>query len=382
MQKVAFFSIFLIILGLIFLANRYVVNRASFALADTMYQSIFKKTYWVFPLLFFVGQFLERGEPYHVTKIISNIGSVWLGWFLYAFLIVVLVDVIRLVGNALNIAPKQVFTNYSNAFVLFSIFFVFLIALVTYGVINAYSPKMVRHQISVDKTLDKPLKIGLVTDLHMGAVRGKRSISKMVEMLNSGSPDIVLIAGDLVDHNPRFAIKDDLGILFEQIEAPLGIYAVTGNHEYIGDTEMSVNYLSKHGVNYLRDSVLNIDDQFVLVGREDREMGMRSGENRKEISELVNKLQDDTLPIILMDHQPVDYKNAVAHGVDLMLSGHTHKGQMWPNNWITNLVFENDYGLYQKGKTWFYTSNGYGTWGPPIRIGNTPEVVMITLQSK
>jgi predicted MPP superfamily phosphohydrolase len=161
----------------------------------------------------------------------------------------------------------------------------------------------------------------------------------------------------------------------------MGIYAVTGNHEYIGEAEMSIQYLSQYGIQYLRDTAVNVQNQIIIAGREDKQMQFVTGKKRKPISEI---LQDSPtgLPVILMDHQPVEYDKAVESGVDLMLSGHTHKGQMWPMNYITKAVFENHYGLYQKGKSWFYTSNGFGTWGPPIRVGNRPEIVLITLQPK
>jgi len=88
------------------------------------------------------------------------------------------------------------------------------------------------------------------------------------------------------------------------------------------------------------------------------------------------------LPSILLDHQPVEYNTVAKHGIDLMLSGHTHKGQLWPLSFITNAVFENHYGLLKKGTSWFYTSSGYGTWGPPVRIGNQPELVVFNITLK
>lgn len=382
MQRVLFYLVLLIFLIIFFFANKYVVLRATQALSGTKFESIFKISYWFFPIFFFIGQILERGEPSKFIKIISNIGSIWLGWFLYAFLAVVLIDVIRLILHTFSFNLKQIFDGVSNGFLTFSIVFVSLIGLIIYGVLNAYSPHIVKHKIFTEKPLQKELKIAVATDLHMGAIRSRKSIQKMADLINETEPDLVLLVGDLVDHNPRFAIKDNMGEIFESIKAPLGMYAVTGNHEYIGHAEISIAYLSKHGVQYLRDSLTGIGEHIILAGREDKQMQMAMSVKRKSLQTILGDTDTSDKFFILMDHQPVGYNHAVNAGVDLMLSGHTHKGQMWPNNFITNLVFENHYGLYQKAKTYFYTSNGYGTWGPPIRIGNIPEVVLFTIKQK
>lgn len=379
MQRILFFLVLLVFLILFFFANKYVVLRATQALAGTKFQSIFKISYWFFPIFFFIGQVLERGEPSKFVKIISNIGSIWLGWFLYALLAVILIDLIRLIFHAVSFSPKQLFEGVSNGFLTFLIVFVGLTGLIIYGVLNAYSPHIVKHEISTEKPLEKELKIAVATDLHMGAIRSRKSIQKMADLINETSPDMVLFVGDLVDHNPRFAIKDNMGEIFERIHAPLGLYAVTGNHEYIGHAETSIEYLSKHGVSYLRDSLTSINEHIILAGREDKQMQMATSKKRKSIQDILGDNNTSDKFFILMDHQPVEYDNAVDAGIDLMLSGHTHKGQMWPNNFITKLVFENHYGLLQKAKTRFYTSNGFGTWGPPIRIGNRPEVVLLSI---
>ena len=380
MNKSIFVFILFIFLSLFFLANKYVVSRGLLALDGNKYQRIFQWTYWILALTFVLGQFLERGNPHDITKIISSIGSFWLGWFFYLLLIVILVDFLRLFNYFLPFIKGQLIPNISNGVFLFYFVLIASVTIVFYGYINARSPIVNTVKITLDKPLSKNLKVVLVSDLHIGAIVGNPKIKKMVDKINQLNPDIVLIAGDLVDHNPKFAIKDEVGKQFLKLHPPMGIYAITGNHEYIGQAEVSIAYLSKFGIHYLRDSVVKINNEFYLAGREDRQMQQIMAKKRQSISQILSGV-DKNLPVILMDHQPVEYNRAIAEKVDLMVSGHTHKGQMWPMNYITKAVFENHYGLYKKMNTWFYTSNGYGTWGPPIRVGNRPEIVVIEISS-
>jgi len=381
MNRILFFTVILIFFTLFFLLNRYVVSRGLLAIDEPRLKRIFQWTYWALTLSFLIGQMLERGNPHFITEIISGIGSIWLAWLFYILMSLLVIDIFRLIDYFIPFIPQNIIPQISNIKLGFIVVFVLSLLTTVYGYFNARNPMVNPVSVAIDKPLSKDLKIVVVSDLHIGAIVSNTKIERLVREINAIQPDLVLIVGDLVDHNPRFAIKDEVGKQFLKLHPPMGIYAVTGNHEYIGEAEMSIQYLSQYGIQYLRDTAVNVQNQIIIAGREDKQMQFVTGKKRKPISEI---LQDSPtgLPVILMDHQPVEYDKAVESGVDLMLSGHTHKGQMWPMNYITKAVFENHYGLYQKGKSWFYTSNGFGTWGPPIRVGNRPEIVLITLQQK
>jgi uncharacterized protein len=156
------------------------------------------------------------------------------------------------------------------------------------------------------------------------------------------------------------------------------VYAITGNHEYIGGATRACKYLESHGIKMLRDTALFIDNSFWLAGREDRDIARFDGQNRKPLNEIMGKV-DFKNPVILMDHQPFHLKEVANAGVDLQLSGHTHHGQIWPFNYITQAIYEVSMGYKRIENTHFYVSCGYGGWGPPIRIGNRPEIVNIRL---
>jgi len=253
--------------------------------------------------------------------------------------------------------------------------------LVVYGFLNARIPAVRQLDLKIDKKVTgrKNLTVVAASDIHMGNLIAKRKVTRLVETINSLNPDIVLFAGDLVDEDLVPVIKNDLGKSLSAIRSKLGVYAVTGNHEYIGGAGAAVDYLQAHGVTVLRDTVVMPEGNFYLAGREDRDKPRFSGKPRKSLKELLHGT-DFSKPVILMDHQPFNLGETAIEGVDLSLSGHTHHGQIWPFNYITKAIYELSRGYKKIGNTHFYVSTGFGTWGPPIRIGNRPEIVVIHLK--
>jgi predicted MPP superfamily phosphohydrolase len=173
-------------------------------------------------------------------------------------------------------------------------------------------------------------------------------------------------------------IRGDLGASLEQLSAPLGVYGITGNHEYIGGAEEAVRYLEEHGIKMIRDSIIMIQDELYIVGREDRDRPRFGGQGRKSVQHLMKQV-DLKKPVILLDHQPFELDEKEQAGADLTLSGHTHHGQIWPLNYITNAIYEVSWGYKKKGNMHVYVSSGAGGWGPPVRLGNRPEIVLLNL---
>ena len=383
MKSYAVWIFFSIVSIIYFLVNWYVVSRGIKALSGTSFQLIFKWSYWLLTLSFLIGQILERGQPTMLARVVTHIGSVWLAVFLYLLIFTLIADLVRVLDARWHFFPNPLFSFVSNGVLIFITAWVFALGIVGAGWLNARYPRIHEVEVRIDKPLGdkKELKIALASDIHMGAMIGKKRIRGLVEKINSQKVDMVLLAGDLVDHNPFFVKAADIGPEFLKVNAPMGMYAVAGNHEFIGHAEVSIDYLKQYGIQYIRDTIVTVDNLLQIAGRDDRERHAHDGVSRKPIEEVMQNLKPE-LPLILMDHQPVEYARAEEFGVDLMVSGHTHKGQLWPFGYITRAVFENDYGLLQRGKTWFYTSSGYGTWGPPVRTGNRPELVLITLKGK
>lgn len=374
-------AIFLIIvLGIYTLINYYLFRRGLQGLEWTpglkpWYITVFAVVF----LSYIVGRILMHFAPGAFASIMIWIGSFWLACMLYFFLAVVLLDLLRLLNHWFHLYPQAILTAYPKVkFIAFGVTLFIVFALIIGGTINAYHTKITKLNLQIPKKAGglTELNVVLATDIHLGTIVGRKRFSQMVEKINAQEPDIILLAGDVVDEDIEPVVRLNLGEMLLSLRSRYGTYAIPGNHEYIGGAEKAFAYLKQHKVTLLRDSVICIDSAFYLAGRDDRDGGRHKGGKRKEVDVLLANL-DHSLPIILMDHQPFAFQKAVDAGVDLQLSGHTHVGQMWPFNYITHAMYETDYGYLKKGNTQFYVSSGAGTWGPPMRIGNRPEIVNI-----
>lgn len=374
-----FFSIVLIIYGLI---NTYIFTRFMQGVPSgwqgRMWAIII---FWVLVGSFVIARFLERAYPCDFTEVMTWIGSFWLGAMVYFVLAALLVDFARLVNHFIPFFPQVFYADYQKTkLIALVIIMGLVIVTVTAGFINARNPRIKFLDLNIAKKIQgsKTLKIAMASDIHLGTLVGKRGASRLVRMINSLHPDIILLAGDLVDEDLKPVIRRNLGETLKNLHAPLGVYAITGNHEYIGGAAVAIAYLTAHKIKFLSDTIELIDNRFYLAGRDDRDKSRFIGKQRKPLAEIL-KGADPAYPILLMDHQPFQLSKPEELGVDLQLSGHTHHGQIWPFNYITSIIYEVNWGYKKKGNTQIYVSSGYGTWGPPIRLGNRPEVVSITL---
>jgi hypothetical protein len=219
----------------------------------------------------------------------------------------------------------------------------------------------------------------VASDIHLGTIIGRKRFDRIVSRINELNPDMILLPGDIVDEDLTPVINQNLGESLKNLKSKFGVFAVTGNHEYIGGVEKACRYLADHGVEVLRDSAVKVNDCVYVVGREDRSIDRFTGKPRMPLSELMARV-DKEYPVLLMDHQPFHLEEGANNGVDLQLSGHTHHGQLWPGNLISEKVYELSWGYKRKNGTQVYVSCGVGTWGPPVRLGNRPEIVNIHLR--
>lgn len=219
-----------------------------------------------------------------------------------------------------------------------------------------------------------------MSDIHLGTIVRNSTLEHLVEKVNDLKPDLILLPGDVVDEDVSSVMEQNMAASLQKLKAPFGVFAITGNHEYYGGIQKSVDYIREGAVTVLQDTAVRLENAFYLVGRKDL-TGNSFGDIRKPLNEILDGI-DRSLPLILMDHQPFHLEDAEQNGIDLQLSGHTHHGQLFPFNLITNRVYEKSWGYLRKGETQYYVSCGVGTWGPPIRIGNRPEIVQIRLKFK
>ena len=379
LNVVIFFTVFFTLYGLI---NFYVFLRGWQAIPpDSGLRIPYVVVFWALALSFIAGRFLERIAITTFSDIIVWVGSFWLAAFAYFMLFALLVDLLRLFNYIVPFFPSFITRNYARAKEVTALGAALLVTCaIVAGYFNARTPRLRTLNLHIDKKVDslRSLNLAVASDIHLGTIIGRSRLDAIVKTINALEPDLILLPGDIVDEDLGPVIKQNLGETLRKLKAKYGVLAITGNHEYIGGVEEACRYLEEHGIMVLRDTCVRVNNDLFVVGREDRSISQFAGKRRKPLEELMTQV-DKRLPVILMDHQPFGLNEAVGQGVDLQLSGHTHHGQIWPFQFITKAVYELSWGYLKRGSTHIYVSSGVGSWGPPVRIGNTPEIVNIRL---
>jgi uncharacterized protein len=370
-----FFVIFFCLYSAI---NYYIGLRGWQALEGADYlRPLFLIIFLFSALSYIFSKVVQKYLPTIIYETIEIIGSFWFAFMLYFFLAVVLLDVIRLVNWGFNILPY--FNNYSFVkLITLGVVTGIVIFIILSGYINTRTLEIntLNIEIPAKNSSLKELNAVLISDIHLSSINSDRFAKEIMKKINELHPDIVFVGGDLVDDKAAVLREKEIGFSFREIISPLGVYGITGNHEYINGVDSSVNYMKELKVIPLRDSSITIKNGFVVIGREDRSRGLK---RRIPLKELVEN-SEKNLPVILLDHTPFQLEEAMENGVDLQLSGHTHHGQMFPINLITSKIYELSQGYKKKGNTQYYVSSGVGTWGPPVRTGSRSEIVNIKIK--
>lgn len=371
---IIFFSIFLTIYGSI---SYYIFIRGYQGLeAITEARTVYTIFYIFVASSYLVCRFIERKTINAFTSFLFWIGSFWFGFILYFFLSILVLDLARLINNLAHIVAFDPATYpATKLYVMLAVVGGSSLA-IFFGYLNAKRLKVKTFRLDIEKfNAEEPeLNIVMASDIHLGTIVAQQRARKIVQTINGLKPDLILLPGDIVDSEIAPVVRLDLGAVLRELSAKYGVYAVTGNHEYIGGIHEAVAYIREHRIDLLRDEKRDIAG-VTLIGREDYTIK----NSRKSIPEILGDA-DRSKPMILMDHQPFHLEEPEQAGIDLQVSGHTHRGQMWPLNYITKRVYEIDWGYLRKGLTHIYVSSGAGTWGPPVKIGNDAEVVQFILR--
>ncbi|MGD9212295.1 MAG: metallophosphoesterase, partial [Desulfobacteraceae bacterium] len=218
-----------------------------------------------------------------------------------------------------------------------------------------------------------------ISDVHLGRTIGRTFAKRIVQIANSLGGDLISITGDLVDGSVDQL--RDVAAPFGELSARHGVWLVTGNHEYYVGVDFWIQELSRMGIRVLRNERVAIGNGtigFDLAGVDDWEANIE-GHGYDLLSAL--KGRDCSRPLVLLAHQPKTIVEASRLGVDLLLSGHTHGGQIWPGSWLVRLQQPYVAGLHLHGETYLYVNRGVGYWGPPMRVGSKPEIARLVLRS-
>lgn len=317
---------------------------------------------------FFFASFWSRFQDNFFARSFYIFSGVWLGLLLYLLIASALIWAVvlasKILGANINIFPIAIIG--------------LLLALVytSYGVWNAFHPVVKNIEVQIKNLPDswKNKTIVQLSDVHLGHVHRINFLQNLVEQTNRLKPEAIFITGDLFD-----GMGDSLGNfipLLNQLDAPSGIFFVTGNHETYLGLEKTYSILSKTKIRILNDELVDLSG-LQLIGASYPLSGQT-----KDIKSVISRLNnfDPQKPSILLYHPPLpsQINQAKAAGINLQLAGHAHKGQVFPFEFITRLVYKGyDYGLHQDGNYFEYTTTGAGTWGPPLRTANSPEIVAI-----
>ncbi|MBP3950965.1 metallophosphoesterase [Bacillus sp. YZJH907-2] len=326
--------------------------------------------FWLYLILFSVLCYsYVIGRSVKMLSVLRIIGAYWFGVIQYGLLLLPVANLVVLLVGFTDI-EGQAIIFWTGVVVLLSLAILLLI-----GTYNAYSPVIRTYEIHIPKpNSDIHLRLGVASDMHFGGLSGISHAKKMVQFINSFKPDLILLPGDVIDDQLEPFISKNIGNIMSELQASLGVYGVLGNHEYYGgDIPEYIEEMKKQNISILTDDIIIINDTIQLIGRKDK-----TDRNRKTIQELTNDI-DPNLPLFMMDHQPAEIMEAREMGVDFIVSGHTHRGQMAPNHLITKKIFELDWGYLKKGQLHAFVSSGYGFWGPPLRIGSRSEILQIDI---
>ena len=347
----------------------------------------------MFLLTIFIGLAFILPEDNFLRRPLFKIGAYWLGISLYLILYVALIDLLRWIYS-------KVFKDKYNDFYARTICALLIIVLTgvtsIYGIINAKIVRTTEYEITINKDGGnfKEMTIAMFGDPQFGYNIGEYHLKQAVDIINKNDVDIVCVVGDIFD-NQYSAIKnpDKLIDLFNQIKSKYGMYAVLGNHDVeepilcgftfndddienkLASKEM-LDFIRKSGMVLLYDENVIINDSVNLYGRADQERPNLGNITRKESGDLFKDV-DTTKPIFVLDHEPREYDELEKAGVDLMMAGHTHDGQLWPTKIATDIIWENAYGLWVKNAFHAITTSGLGLFGPNMRVGTIAEVCII-----
>lgn len=336
-----------------------------------------------------------RGSPILVG--IRNAGFIWMAIFLYLFFGCLIYEIVwpiikyilKKIWNVRMIRRRLSFAQAICAGVILGLSLLVSI----FGIFHAGRRVIKEYSVTIEKDCELDLlRVVMVSDLHLGSKLDLNFVQKLTKEINELNPDIICIAGDIFDNdyeallNPESVIQS-----LKTLKSKYGVYACLGNHDIdhlqfnrkeqtIGHEKIAA-FLEAANIVLLEDEIKLIEDTFYIAGRKDKRPLDGGEHNRLSVSQIV-ETADKTKPILLLDHRPEEVKEASNSGVDLIMCGHTHKGQVFPGNLIVKLTTDYSYGHYNVLGMDTIVSSGAGYWGPPCRVATNCEIVVIEAEFK
>ena len=315
-------------------------------------------------LLMFAGIWRSTDRmPMTLAVAVYEIGTSSIFVLLYLFMLFLVLDLGRLV----HLVPRTLL--YGNWWTTGGIA-LFMMGLFLYG--NLHYRHKYREELTFESPkVTKPVRLVMMSDLHLGYHNRREELHRWIDLMNDEQPDLVLIAGDIIDGSMRPLKDERMAEEFRRLKVP--VYACLGNHEYYSGEPDAQQFYRDAGIRLLQDAAI-VEGDLCIIGRDDR-----TNHHRDSLGVIMRKA-DRSKYCILLDHQPYHLEQAERQHVDFQFSGHTHYGQVWPISWITDAIYECAFGRYKRGHTDYYISSGLGIWGGKFRIGTRSEYVVVTIK--
>ncbi len=330
---------------------------------------------------FILARVLDTFAPRPLVLAFEGFAAVWIGLMFQLLWMTIDLWILKLLLKLTGLWGRLPHEAVGKGSVL--IVFAVAVALCTWAMVIAQRPaRIVNVHIPVKGITPelRQMKIAMVADFHAGLLVSKNRVERWAREINQLEPDVILIPGDVIDR-PAHRMMEFVDV-FRKLKAPLGVYVSTGNHEYLVGLNGAMKFFEAANMRLLMNDVETLPGGLLLAAVEDKTASML-----KRPIPLMKELLADSAkdhPTILMNHTPStrDARKATDAGVDLMVSGHTHGGQMWPFSYLSRMAFPFHHGLYPVNDGYQLTTCGIGTWGPPMRLGTSPEILLIHLIGK
>jgi hypothetical protein len=382
---------------LLFIIGNYYIGIKGWQLIGRYIPFINKNIYWMIIAtmvlihgIFRLGTIGIKVFSSNVTNILILIGAYWLVAFQFSVMLFIIIDVFNFINRKYSFLHINKYLYFTEGIIVLTV----VIALLFFGTLNGRKINIVHYHVNIQKEskgLNK-LHAIVLSDIHIGNSIKTKELHNIVRIINDLNPDIVFITGDILDDKIEPLLDIHCQQILKRLGAKYGVYGVLGNHDtrlvernnslYTSKGERIkkdiIYYLGNSEVKIIRDNYIKIKDSFYIVGRDDISIKSFGYKKRKSLKEIIKGI-DKSLPIILLDHRPINIKEAHEMGIDLQVSGHTHGGQIFPEGLINKLRYGINKGYLKKDGFNLIVSSGIGTWGAPIRIGSKGEIVSIII---
>jgi predicted MPP superfamily phosphohydrolase len=366
---------FFVLLALYVIISVYVWLRMKRFFPRPWPRRVFTAAHVLLVLAFPFSQWISHTGAPEWAHVLARGGQYAMPYWLYLFLAVAACDVLVGAGRLLKIVSKDALQGRCFRLACPVLLFVLPLAVVIAGVVHCRNLVVHEYHIQVPRkssTLTR-LKIAVAADFHLSEPSGRPFMVSFVEKINALEPDVVLMPGDILEGDRDDEATAGLEEQFRRIRAKYGVFVSFGNHEAHGGHGKS-GFFNRAGLTVLRDEAVRIDDAFYVAGRDDKRF-----KSRKPIEEITGPLAQD-LPVIVLDHRPLDFERVSRSGVDIQVSGHTHHGQLFPLNFVTAYLYDLSWGHKKVGSTHFFVTSGAHVWGPPVRTSGDCEIMVIDVE--